>query len=109
MGWHWFFNLPFESLASFESVWTHINQDSIEIILLGGKSEELLDAGINYSALETTKNPIMYALLGMFTALEARTFVSMPYYYKIREYNDHMNRVIFSLMNLILQKMNSLP
>ncbi|MFN8371223.1 MAG: DUF4105 domain-containing protein [Bacteriovoracaceae bacterium] len=89
-----FFQLYHLESSSF-SVWTHINRLYRNNLVLGGKSEELLDA-INYSALETTKNPIMYALLGMFGGFRV-PFVSMPYYYKIREYNDYESRDLFHL------------
>jgi hypothetical protein len=60
----------------------------------GAKQEdktELLDYGINYAALMDTKNALVYAvkaIFGMFPGV----FTSVPYYYKVREYNDHESR-----------------
>lgn len=60
----------------------------------GAKTEdktELLDYGINYAALMDTKNALVYAvkaIFGMFPGV----FTSVPYYYKVREYNDHESR-----------------
>jgi hypothetical protein len=52
-----------------------------------GKKRELLDFGIDFSADVTTSNPILYAFMGM-TGLFQGTFKRVPYYYKVREYND---------------------
>lgn len=60
----------------------------------GAKKEdrtELLDYGINYAALMDTKNALVYAvkaIFGMFPGV----LTSVPYYYKVREYNDHESR-----------------
>ncbi len=60
----------------------------------GAKKEdrtELLDYGINYAALMDTDNALIYAvkaIAGMFNGV----FTSVPYYYKVREYNDHESR-----------------
>lgn len=57
----------------------------------GQEHQELLDYGIDYSATVDTDNSLLYAikgLLGMFPG----TFRKLPYYYKVREYNDHESR-----------------
>ncbi len=60
----------------------------------GAKKEdktELLDYGINYAALMDTQNALVYAvkaIFGMFPGV----LTSVPYYYKVREYNDHESR-----------------
>lgn len=56
-----------------------------------GKSYELLDYAINYGADVTTQNPILYAIYG-FTGGFDGVFTSMPYFYKVREYNDFESR-----------------
>lgn len=52
---------------------------------------ELLDYGINYAANMDTSNVLVYAtksMLGLFPG----TFTAVPYYYKVREYNDFESR-----------------
>jgi hypothetical protein len=59
--------------------------------LATGERRELLDYGIDYSADVDTGNAIIYAikgLIGMFPG----TFKRIPYYYKVRAYNDYESR-----------------
>jgi hypothetical protein len=56
-----------------------------------GERNELLDHGVNYAAEVTTTNPILYAVFGL-AGLFRGTFTSVPYYYKVREYNDYEAR-----------------
>lgn len=51
----------------------------------------LLDYGISYAASVTISNPILYAIYGIF-GLFPGSFTSVPYYYKVREYNDYESR-----------------
>ncbi len=56
-----------------------------------GKSFELLDYGVDYSATVDTKNALLYAfkgLLGLFHGV----FLHYAYYYKVREYADAESR-----------------
>ena len=59
-----------------------------------GKHFELLDVGINYSASVDTKNAIIYAIKGIFGVFEGH-FSSVPYYFKVREYNDFESRSLW--------------
>lgn len=52
---------------------------------------QLLDYGINYAANPNTSNPILYAFYGFFGGFPG-SFANMPYYYKVREYNDFESR-----------------
>ncbi len=55
------------------------------------KHQALLDYGIDFSANVDTNNSIVYAvkgLMGMFPGVYRR----VPYYYKVREYNDFESR-----------------
>lgn len=61
----------------------------------GGARNELLDTGINYAANPTVTNPVLYALFGM-VGLFPGTFTAVPYYYKVREYNDFESRDLWS-------------
>jgi hypothetical protein len=58
-------------------------------------SNQLLDFGVNFSAEVTTDNALLYALFGIIGAFEGR-FTTLPYFYKIREYNDFESRDIWS-------------
>lgn len=55
------------------------------------RSSELLDMGINYAAVIDTSNPFIYAFKG-FLGFFPGTFTSIPYFYKVREYNDFESR-----------------
>jgi hypothetical protein len=52
-----------------------------------GKERELLDYAIDFSAEADTSNAIVYALKGLFGGFPG-TVKRLPYYYKVREYND---------------------
>lgn len=56
---------------------------------------ELLDYGIGYAADMTTSNPVLYAFFGLFGFFNG-TWTSLPYYYKVREYNDFESRDLWS-------------
>jgi hypothetical protein len=56
---------------------------------------ELLDIGVGYAAQQTTQNPVLYALYGIFGAFDG-TFTALPYYYKVREYADSESRDLWS-------------
>ena len=69
--------------------------NSTRSVGMHGEHHELLDHGINYAADVTTENPILYALYGSM-GLFRGTFTSVPYYYKVREYNDYDSRDLWS-------------
>lgn len=52
---------------------------------------DLLDYGIDFSADIDTQNPFVYTAKGLFGGF-AGTFKRLPYYYKVREYNDYESR-----------------
>ncbi|MBO9665394.1 MAG: DUF4105 domain-containing protein [Bdellovibrio sp.] len=56
-----------------------------------GKRYELLDYGVNYAASVDTDNALVYAFKGLFGMFPGR-FTSMPYYFKVREYNNSESR-----------------
>jgi hypothetical protein len=58
---------------------------------VAGDRHELLDYGISYAAVMGDENPAVYAFKGMFGMFPG-TFTSVPYYYKVREYNDFETR-----------------
>lgn len=55
---------------------------------------DLLNYGINYAANTGGTNPLFYALKGLF-GFYVGEFTAVPYYYKIREYNDFESRDIW--------------
>jgi len=55
------------------------------------KQRELLDNGIDFSADVETSNAFFYALGGL-TGTFPGTFKHLPYYYKVRQYNDYESR-----------------
>ncbi|MCO4792254.1 MAG: DUF4105 domain-containing protein [Bacteriovoracaceae bacterium] len=59
-----------------------------------GESFELLDNAVNYSANVTTNNALIYGLLGLSGGFKGE-FAFMPYFYKVREYNDFESRDIW--------------
>lgn len=61
----------------------------------GNYRNELLDTGINYAANATMANPVLYAIFGI-AGLFPGSFTAVPYYYKVREYNDFESRDLWS-------------
>lgn len=59
------------------------------------RSNELLDHGIGYAANANIDNPALYALYGLFGGFKG-IFTIVPYYYKVREYNDFESRSLWS-------------
>jgi hypothetical protein len=58
------------------------------------QESDLLDYGVNYAADMTTNNALIYAFKGLSGGFRG-IFTSIPYYYKIREYNDYESRDLF--------------
>lgn len=57
--------------------------------------QELLDYGMGFAAQVTVTNPAAYALLGLLGGFSG-TWTNLPYYYKVREYNDYEARDLWS-------------
>jgi hypothetical protein len=60
-----------------------------------GTHSELLDHGVGYAAQVTVSNPMLYAIFGL-TGFFNGVFTNLPYYYKVREYNDFESRDLWS-------------
>lgn len=56
---------------------------------------ELLDYGVNFGANANTTNPFKYAYKGLTGGFKG-VFAAIPFYYKVREYNDFESRDLFS-------------
>lgn len=52
---------------------------------------DLLDYGINYAAIQTSNNAVIYALSGALGWFRG-SFTKLPFYYKVREYSDFESR-----------------
>lgn len=65
----------------------------LKIATNDSKDEEndYLDYAVDFSAQVTTKNPILYGIMGIFGGFKGK-FSLMPYYVKIKEYNDMESR-----------------
>lgn len=59
-----------------------------------GERSELMDNGLSFSAEVTQSNPLLYAFYGM-AGFFRGNFSYVPYFYKIREYNDAESRDIW--------------
>ncbi|MBX7232232.1 MAG: DUF4105 domain-containing protein [Bdellovibrionales bacterium] len=69
---------------------------------------ELLDYGLSYAANVTTSNGFLYAFLGLVGGFTG-SWTNMPYYYKVREYNDFEARDLWSYeLNLTQDEVNML-
>lgn len=69
---------------------------------------ELLDRAVNYAANVTTSNAFLYGLLGMAGGFFGE-FAMLPYFYKLREYNDFEARDIWSYeLNLTEEEIGKL-
>lgn len=66
---------------------TFLRIDSAEA--LGGV--DLLQYGVDYAATVNEPNAFLYAVKGLFGVFPGQ-FKAMPYYYKVREYNDFESR-----------------
>ena len=58
--------------------------------------QALLDYGINFGATVDTGNAVLYALKGL-AGLFVGEFTNVPYYFKVREYNDFESRDLWEL------------
>lgn len=60
-----------------------------------GERSELLDTGVGYAAEVSVDNPLLYAIYGV-AGFFRGSFTSVPYYFKVREYNDFESRDLWS-------------
>jgi hypothetical protein len=59
------------------------------------RRHELLDYGVNYAAQPNTNNPLLYTFNGLFGFFPG-VFTAVPYFFKVREYNDFESRDLWS-------------
>ncbi len=75
--------------SAFGHTLIRFNKFAVDEIAPGGS--ELLDYATNYSANITSSNAFVYALMGIVGGFNGE-FANMPYFYKVREYNDFESR-----------------
>lgn len=69
---------------------------------------ELLDLGVNYAANPWTDNPLIYSIGGLSGWFDG-VFSTLPYYYKVRDYNDFESRDLWSYkLDLTPEELNQL-
>lgn len=61
----------------------------------GNTATELLDTGINYGAMTEGAGPVLFAIGGL-AGWFSGNYNAVPYYYKVREYNDFETRDLWS-------------
>lgn len=61
----------------------------------GDKQNDLLDYSVNLGANVDTENAFAYAIKGLSGGFTG-SFAALPYYFKIREYNDYESRDLWS-------------
>ena len=107
--------LPRVTCSKFEEFWKRAEPHSISLIFssyylnnpasafghtflrlnkdrrVKGKPAELLDYGVDFSATVGDDNALIYAMKGL-TGLYAGQFKLVPFFYKVREYNDYESR-----------------
>jgi hypothetical protein len=74
--------------SSFGHTFLRLNQTDEP---LAGRTFEILDYGVDYSAQVDTGNALLYAVKGLLGLFKG-TFNHYPYYYKVREYADYESR-----------------
>lgn len=60
-----------------------------------GKKLELLDSAVNFAAMTNGEGALAYAFKGLFGGFKGK-FNLLPYFYKVREYNDFEARDLWS-------------
>lgn len=80
-----------KAASAYGHTFLRVERDDPSMATVDGKRRQLLDTGIDYAATVTTSNALLYAFMGMTGGFRGG-FKKMPYYYKVREYNDFESR-----------------
>lgn len=80
--------------SSFGHTFLRIGKE-LDTVDNGNKNLELLDTGINYGAVTGNAGPFLYFFGGL-TGYFSGSFTAIPYYYKVREYNDYETRDLWT-------------
>ncbi len=62
-----------------------------EEVASGGERLDLIDQAVDFAAIATTSNAVLYAFEGLFGFFRGE-FSARPYFYKVREYADYESR-----------------
>lgn len=81
--------------SSFGHTFIRLGKDTLDQRIADKTTTELLDTGINYGALTDGANALVYALGGL-SGFFSGNYNAIPYYYKVREYNDFETRDLWS-------------
>jgi hypothetical protein len=77
--------------SSFGHTFLRLGKESAE----GDAAPSLLDVGVSYGAITNGAGPIKYVIGGLTGAFFGST-TAIPYYYKVREYNDYETRDLWN-------------
>jgi hypothetical protein len=69
---------------------TFIKLDTADSLAKGS----LVSYGVDYAAQVTTNNPLLYGIFGITGGFDGK-FSLLPYFFKVREYNDYESRDLF--------------
>ncbi len=81
--------------SSFGHTFLRLGKQANEVRDHDSTATELLDTGINYGALTDGAGPVVFAIGGL-TGWFQGNYNAVPYYYKVREYNDFETRDLWS-------------
>ena len=81
--------------SSFGHTFIRLGKQSNEERDVDTTATELLDTGINYGAITEGAHAIVFAIGGL-TGYFSGNYNAVPYYYKVREYNDFETRDLWS-------------
>ena len=81
--------------SMFGHTFLRLGKKSLQEIENESTTTELLDTGINYGAATEGAGPVTFALGGL-TGFFSGHYNAIPYYYKVREYNDFETRDLWN-------------
>lgn len=81
--------------SSFGHTFIRFGKNTNEVMDQDSTTTELLDTGINYGALTEGAHPVIFAIGGL-AGWFSGNYNAIPYYYKVREYNDYETRDLWS-------------
>lgn len=81
--------------SSFGHTFIRLGKQSYTERSTDSTATELLDTGINYGALTGNAHPVVFSIGGL-TGFFSGNYNAVPYYYKVREYNDFETRDLWS-------------
>ncbi len=77
--------------STFGHTLLRLNRRTLEELSGDSEGRQLLDYGVNYGLMAPKVNPVLYGLFALAGAFPGN-FLVLPYFYKVREYNDYESR-----------------